>query len=70
MFVEKTQVFGSQEEWDKWRKKYCKDNRYETFRISAPTHFPCMGIRVVTPEGDLGQIISIEEFVYLSDFGY
>jgi len=66
--ADKTQVFCTPEEWNTYKKKYCKDTRYHKCYITDPTDFPCIGIAETVPKGDLGQITTIEVFVYRHEF--
>lgn len=60
--------FASEVEFNKYKKKYCRNSAYTKYFVGKPKKFPCVGIVTHTPEGDLGANISLEEFVYLSDF--
>jgi hypothetical protein len=66
--IEKTQVFYNKEQWDAWKKKYCKDTRYHHYIITDPDDFPCIGIEDSVPSGDLGMETTIDTFVYRNDF--
>jgi hypothetical protein len=65
--VVKTQSFDSLEEWNDYKKKHLKDTRYHKYILETPYAFPCVGIEVSTPEGDLGTITRIEVFVDMND---
>lgn len=66
--INKTEVFHSFKEWRAYVKRYRKDTSYHKYWITHPTDFPCIAIEVTISSGDLGEITSIEDFVYQTDF--
>jgi hypothetical protein len=65
--IEKTLIRDAQH-FANLKKRFWKNTTYAKYSIGKPDHYPCIALEISDKSGDLGTYITIEDFVYVSDF--